>query len=97
MTGLKRASLIELTSMAVEILEGLVQLHGINVWHLDLKPANILLDEYQHADLADFGISVALQKLQRHCLDHLERHPTLLWGVLLYDLRAVSVKSWVSV
>lgn len=50
--------------MAVEILEGLVQLHGINVWHLDLQPANILLDEYGHAYLADFGISRAPQTLQ---------------------------------
>ena len=54
----------ELTSMAVEILEGLVQLHSVNVLHLDLKPANILLDEYGHAYLADFGISYALQTLQ---------------------------------
>lgn len=31
---------------SVEILEGLVQLHGVNVWHLDLQLANLLLDEY---------------------------------------------------
>ena len=54
----------QLVSMAVEILEGLVQLHAMNIWHLDLKPANILLDEHQHAYLVDFGISYALQTLQ---------------------------------
>ena len=54
----------ELMSMAIEILEGLVQLHAMKIWHLDLKPANILLDEHQHAYLADFGISYALQTLQ---------------------------------
>ena len=54
----------ELTSMAVEILEGLIQLHAVKAWHLDLKPANILLDEYRHAYLGDFGISHALQTLQ---------------------------------
>ena len=53
-----------LLSMAVEILEGLSELHAISVWHLDLKPANILLDTHQHAYLADFGISCALQTLQ---------------------------------
>ena len=54
----------ELTRIAVEILQGLVQLHSVNVRHFDLKPANILLDEYGHAYLADFGISCALQTLQ---------------------------------
>ena len=53
----------ELLPLAVEVLEGLDELHGINIWHLDLKPANILLDKHQHAYLADFGISVALQTL----------------------------------
>ena len=54
----------ELISMAVEILEGLVQLHDMKVWHFDLKPANVLLDKFQHAYLSDFGISHALQTLQ---------------------------------
>ena len=50
--------------LAVEILEGLSELHAVGVWHFDLKPANILLDKYHHAYLADFGISYALQTLQ---------------------------------
>ena len=57
-------SMPELVGLAVEVLEGLAQLHEMDVWHLDLKPANILLDKYQHAYLADFGISYALQTLQ---------------------------------
>ena len=57
-------SIQELLPLAVEILEGLDELHDMNIWHLDLKPANILLDKHQHAYLADFGISVALQTLQ---------------------------------
>ena len=57
-------ALPELLSMAVEILEGLSQLHAVGVWHLDLKPANILLDEHRHAYLSDFGISYAVQTLQ---------------------------------
>lgn len=59
-------SVPELVSMAVEILEGLVQLHAMNIWHLDLKPANILLDEHQHAYLADFGIAYTLQTLHSY-------------------------------
>ncbi len=54
----------EVTSISVEILQGLAQLHAVNILHLDLKPANILLDEYGHSYLADFGISCALATLQ---------------------------------
>ena len=54
----------ELVSLAVEVLEGLAELHGANIWHLDLKPPNILLDQYGHAYLSDFGISYALRTLQ---------------------------------
>ncbi len=54
----------ELVSLAVEVLEGLAELHAANIWHLDLKPANILLDHYGHAYLSDFGISRALRTLE---------------------------------
>ncbi len=54
----------ELVSLAVEVLEGLAELHGANIWHLDLKPPNILLDQYGHAYLSDFGISYALRTLE---------------------------------
>ena len=54
----------ELVSLAVEVLEGLAELHGANIWHLDLEPPNILLDQYGHAYLSDFGISYALRTLE---------------------------------
>ncbi len=57
-------SLHELTAIALEILEGLTQLHAANILHLDLKPGNILLDEYGHAYVADFGISYALRTME---------------------------------
>ena len=44
----------EVTSISVEILQGLAQLHAVNILHLDLKPAKILLDEYGHSYLAGF-------------------------------------------
>jgi len=55
----------ELSSIAAEVLEGLAQLHAVRIWHMDLKPANILLDEYGHAYLSDFGISYALRTLEQ--------------------------------
>ncbi len=57
-------SLHELVAIALEILEGLTQLHAANILHLDLKPGNILLDEYGHAYVADFGISYALRTME---------------------------------
>ncbi|KAL0051146.1 hypothetical protein WJX82_002693 [Trebouxia sp. C0006] len=54
----------ELVSLAVEVLAGLAELHEAKIWHLDLKPPNILLDQYGHAYLSDFGISYALRTLQ---------------------------------
>ena len=58
--------IVEVTAIVVEVLEGLLQLHDANILHLDLKPANILLDSYGHAYLSDFGISYALRTLE-HC------------------------------
>ena len=68
----------ELISLAVEILEGLAQLHAANIWHLDLKPGNILLDEYGHAYLSDFGILRPAYAGGLHCLVQHHWHPPLL-------------------
>lgn len=54
----------DVIGMAVEMLEGLAQLHGAYILHLDLKPGNVLLDQYHHAYLSDFGISHALTTLE---------------------------------
>ena len=54
----------EVIGMGIEILESLAQLHAANIFHLDLKPGNILLDEYDHAYLSDFGISRATKTLE---------------------------------
>ena len=56
--------LSQLVSLALEILEGLAELHEADILHLDLKPANVLLDKHGHAYLSDFGISRAISTLQ---------------------------------
>uniref|UniRef100_A0A8R7UMS3 non-specific serine/threonine protein kinase n=1 Tax=Triticum urartu TaxID=4572 RepID=A0A8R7UMS3_TRIUA len=46
------------------ICEGLLHLHQKRILHLDLKPANILLDEHMVSKIADFGLSRCLDKEQ---------------------------------
>ena len=48
-------------SLGVEILEGVAELHAADIWYLDLKLSHILLDQYGHAYLSDFGLSNALR------------------------------------
>lgn len=46
-------------SVAVDIAKGLEYLHGLDppVIHGDIKPSNILLDQYFSAKIADFGLA----------------------------------------
>ena len=43
-----------------EVLEGLDEVHKNKIWHLDLKPGNIMLDKKGNAVLIDFGASKQL-------------------------------------
>ena len=45
----------------VQILEGLDFLHQRNIYHSDIKPANILFTEEDNLKICDFGIAVELQ------------------------------------
>src|SRR5262249_6644880 len=49
-----------------QIAKGLQYAHDRRTLHLDLKPANVLLDEQQAALISDFGISVILQPTKTH-------------------------------
>ncbi|KAG8090156.1 hypothetical protein GUJ93_ZPchr0011g28075 [Zizania palustris] len=48
------------------ICEGLYYLHGQSMYHLDLKPANILLDANMVPKIADFGLSRLFGGSQTH-------------------------------
>ena len=40
-----------------QILDALEEVHNLKIWHLDLKPGNILIDDKGNAVLIDFGAS----------------------------------------
>ena len=42
---------------AQQLVEATAYLHRHNVLHLDIKPANVLVDPYEHCKLIDFGCS----------------------------------------
>lgn len=53
--------------MATGILQGLAELHAVNIWHLSLKPAKVLLDSQQHVYLYSYGTVPDFQGIFRAC------------------------------
>lgn len=51
----------QIAAVCYASLKGLEYLHDANLIHRDMKAANILLDNYGNAKLADFGVSAQLQ------------------------------------
>lgn len=50
----------DVRKMLPQILEGLKVIHDANQWHLDIKPANIMMDEAGQIKIIDFGASKQL-------------------------------------
>ena len=53
----------KLVQYATKLLEALIYLEEKNLTHNDIKPANILIDQYGRPKLADFGLSKQLKTL----------------------------------
>lgn len=50
----------EVNAILPQILDALKTVHNAGIWHLDLKPANIMLDKSDNVTLIDFGASKQL-------------------------------------
>ena len=61
---LKRVTLTEtfLCYITVQILEGLSYLYKCNVIHYDIKPGNIIIDDYLNVKLIDFSASLIISE-----------------------------------
>lgn len=44
--------------IAIDICSGMAYLHKLNVIHRDLKPGNVVLDEFLRAKITDFGLAL---------------------------------------
>lgn len=53
-----KLSVSKTLSIALQILSGLSFIHEVGLVHLDIKPANILMDDKDQIQITDFGISV---------------------------------------
>jgi WD40 repeat protein/predicted Ser/Thr protein kinase len=70
-------STLDAARLVRDIAEAVAFAHGRGVWHLDLKPANILMDADGRPHLTDFGMARLARAVQ-------ERDPGLIAGTPNY-------------
>ncbi len=67
----------EVLDIAIQVADGLIAAHERGIAHLDMKPANVLLDHDGRARIVDFGLANLVGLAPEH-------RPGLLMGTLPY-------------
>uniref|UniRef100_A0A8D2NRX8 G protein-coupled receptor kinase n=1 Tax=Zosterops lateralis melanops TaxID=1220523 RepID=A0A8D2NRX8_ZOSLA len=81
---------VEMRFYAAEIILGLEHMHSRFVVYRDLKPANILLDEFGHVRISDLGLACDFSKKKPHASvgTHGYMAPEVLQKGVAYDSSA---------
>lgn len=64
MDGGKKVDEVRLLQIALDVAEGLKAADGIHLVHGDIKPANILFDQYGTSKVVDFGLAQFVNRQQ---------------------------------
>lgn len=57
----KNMSMNDIIRIFLKILKVINKIHGENIVHLDIKPSNIFIDQYENIKIIDFGSSIKLK------------------------------------
>ncbi len=60
--------------IAKQVLSALQAIHRAGILHLDIKPSNLLIDDHEQIQLADFGISELLYQVGGQQLNDVSEH-----------------------